>query len=156
MTEMSTRDLPQASALPKVRALVAAIRDGHDRDMRQAGEAAGLSTRHAHYYGLAATITLGLASAGERLEVTALGSELLATARGSLDERAVLRRAIADSLSVTSIAPDLVDEDGPTLEALTHRLIHAGLSAHTARRRASTLLSWRRYVLDPQVSLTDI
>jgi hypothetical protein len=153
---MSTRDLPQASALPKVRALVAAIRDGHDRDLRQAGEAAGLSARHAQYYGLAATITLGLARAGERLEVTPLGSELLATMRGSLEERAVLRRAIADSPSVTSIAPDLVDDDGPTLEALTHRLIHAGLSPQTARRRASTLLSWRRYVLDPQASLTDI
>ena len=150
---MSTRDLPQASALPKVRALVAAIRDGNDRDLRQAGEAAGLSARHASYYGLAATITLGLASTGERLEVTPLGSELLRTPRGSLEERAVLRRAIADSPSVTSIAPDLIDDEGPTMEALTHRLIHAGLSPQTARRRASTLLSWRRYALDPQASL---
>jgi hypothetical protein len=153
---MSTRDLPQASALPKVRALVAAIRDGNDRDLRQAGEAVGLSPRHARYYGLAATLTLGLASTGEHLELTAIGRELLATPPGSLDERAVLRRAIDESTSVTSIAPDLVDDDGPTIEALTHRLIHAGLSPQTARRRASTLLSWRRYVLDPQASLGDI
>lgn len=150
---MSTRDLPQASALPKVRALVAAIAAGHDASLRAAGAAAGLSARHASYYGLAATITLGLASVSERLELTALGHELLATPAGSLEERAVLRRAIADSPSVTSIAPDLVEEDGPSIEALTHRMVHAGLSPQTARRRASTLLSWRRYVLDPQVTL---
>jgi hypothetical protein len=151
----STRDLPQASAVPKVRELVAAIASGQDGSLREAGLAVGLSPRHAQYYGLAATLTLGLAATSERgsLVVTPLGRELLATRAQSLDERAILRRAIADSPSVISIAPDLVDERGPTSEALTHRLIHAGLSAQTARRRASTLLSWRRYVLDGQATL---
>lgn len=149
-----TRDLPQASSLPKVRKLVAAIAAGHDRSLTEAGAAAGLTPRHAGYYGLAATITLRLAARdGERLVLTPLGAELLATREDSLEERAVLRRAIAESESVTSIAPDLVDADGPMMEALTRRLVAAGLSEATARRRASTLLSWRRYVLDPQASL---
>lgn len=150
----TTRDLPQASSLETVRALLAAIAAGSDRDLRTAGEVAGLSPRHAHYYGTAAIDTLGLARLeGERLCITALGRALLATRARSLAERSVLARAIADSESITSIAPDLLDPDGPTAEALTHRLIHAGLSPATARRRASTLLSWRRYVLDRQTTL---
>lgn len=150
----STRDLPQASVLPKVRDVVAAIAAGHDADHRAAGVAAGLSPRHADYYGLAATITLGLATkTSKRLVTTALGRELLATPRASPAERAIFSRAIAESTSVTSIAPDLLDDSGPELEALTQRMVHAGLSRATARRRASTLLSWRRYVLDRQLVL---
>lgn len=150
-----TRDLPQASALPKVRRWLEAVSRGHDRSVRVAGEAAGLSARHAHYYGVAATVTLRLATIeATGIALTALGRELLATPERSLDERAVLRRAIAESESVASIAPDLLDDEGPTLRALTLRLVHAGLSEKTARRRASTLLSGRRYVFDPQAALT--
>ncbi len=149
-----TRDLPQASSLSKVRAFVAAIAAGHDGDLRDAGMAAGLSARHAAYYGLSATVTLALATKeGGRLRLTALGVELLGSPTGSLAERDTFRRAIADSISITSIAPDLVEPDGPTIEALTQRMIHAGLSPNTARRRASTLLSWRRYVFDRQGTL---
>lgn len=150
----ATRDLPQASSLAKVRELLAAIAAGHDRSLRDAGMSAGLSPRHADYYGIAATVTLGLAAMQrDRVALTPLGRELLATRPRTQAERQVLRRAIAESTSVTSIAPDLVDPEGPTMEALTQRLIHAGLSPATARRRASTLLSWRRYVLERQTVL---
>lgn len=154
MTADSTRDLPQASSLAKVRDLVAAVAAGHDGSVREAGLASGLSERHAHYYGIVATLTLALVetSAG-RLRPTAIGLELLATPEGSFEERAVLRRAIAESPSVTSIAPDLLDATGPEPEALTQRLVHAGLSLATARRRASTLLAWRRYVFERQARL---
>jgi hypothetical protein len=146
----STRDLPQASSLLKVRRVVAAVARGR-RSLRDAGVATGLSVRHADYYGLAATVTLGLVvEIAGRAQVTAIGTELLATREGSFEERAVLRRAILDSTSVTSIAPDLLDASGPEREALTHRLITAGLSPATAARRASTLATWRRYVLDRQ------
>lgn len=152
---MGTRELPQASSLAKVRELVAAIALGHDGSLRDAGRAVGLSPRHAQYYGLAATTTLGLAEhAGDRLRATALGAALLATPANSLEERAVWKRAIAESESVASIAHDLLEEVGPSIEALTQRLIHADLSPATARRRASTLLAWRRYVLDPQSTLS--
>ena len=85
--------------------------------------------------------------------MTPLGAELLGTPDGGFDERNVLRRAIAESQSVTSIAPDLIEPDGPSAEALTQRLITSGLSPATARRRASTLLAWRRYVLARQARL---
>lgn len=154
MSADSTRDLPQASSLATVRAFVAAVAAGHAGSRRDAGTAAGLSERHADYYGLAATVTLALVtSEGGSLRPTGLGEQLLATEAGSFEERAVLRRAIAESQSVTSIAPDLLDESGPEAEALTRRLVHAGLSPATARRRASTLLSWRRYVLERQAQL---
>ena len=154
MQSDSTRDLPQASSLPKVRAIVAAVAAGRNTSLREAGVAAGLSDRHASYYGLAATVTLGLVQSHEgRLRVTPLGAELLETPDGGLEERGVLRRAISESQSVTSIAPDLIEPDGPSAEALTQRLIVSGLSAATARRRASTLLTWRRYVLERQARL---
>ena len=153
--EALTRDLPTASSLPRLRDFVAAVAAGHDASMRVAGLAAGLSERHAAYYGLAASDTLRLVvRAGDgRLALTPLARELLATPRESHAERAVFRRAIADSPSITSIAPDLLDAEGPTAEALTHRLVHASLAANTAKRRASALLSWRRYALEPQGAL---
>lgn len=154
MSGESTRDLPQASSLPKVRALVAAVAAGQSGSLREAGVAAGLSERHAGYYGLAATLTLALVeSHGERLRVTPLGAELLATDEGGLEERGVFGRAISESQSVTSIAPDLIDAQGPSAEALTQRLVVSGLSPATARRRASTLLTWRKYVLERQARL---
>lgn len=150
----TTRDLPQASSLAKVRALVEAVAAGHDASLRAAGEASGLSPRHAAYYGAAASVTLGLVTTTEGgLVVTALGRALIETPAQSLAERDLFAHAIGDSTSITSIAPDLLDDDGPSREALTHRLFHAGLSAATAKRRASALLSWRRYVLAPQASL---
>jgi hypothetical protein len=149
-----TRDLPQASSLPKVRAFVRAVAAGKNASLRTAGVAAGLSARHADYYGLAATVTLGLAETHDgRLRVTALGSELLATPEGGYEERGVFRRAISESQSVTSIAPDLIEPEGPSVEALTKRLVVSGLSPATARRRASTLLAWRKYVLARQARL---
>lgn len=146
-----TRDLPQASSLAKVRELVDAAASGEHSSLREAARAIGLSTRHAGYYGAAATVTLGLLTSAGAL--TPVGRELVATAPRSLEERALFGRAIAESESVTSIAHDLLDGEGPTPEALTQRLVHAGLSEATARRRASTLLSWRRYVLERQASL---
>lgn len=149
----STRDLPQASSLLKVRRVVAAVARGR-RSVRDAGVATGLSVRHADYYGLAATVTLGLViEIDGHARLTVMGTELLATREGSFEERTVLGRAIRDSASVTSIAPDLLDEPGPEREALTHRLITTGLSPATAGRRASTLLTWRRYVLERQERL---
>jgi hypothetical protein len=148
-----TRDLPQASSLAKVRELVAAIASGHGSSLREAGAAVGLSPRHAQYYALAAIITLELVSRGERLAPTPLGEALLRTRPGSQEERAIFRSAIEKSVAITSIAPDLLDEDGPSAEALTQRLVHADLSPATAERRASTLLSWRRYALERQTDL---
>lgn len=153
MSAESTRDLPQASSLPTVRAFVAAVAAGKNESVQKAGVASGLSKRHAGYYGIAAIVTLGLVEQSDRLRVTNLGAELLATPTGSLAERDVFRRAITDSVSITSIAHDLLAPEGPTAEALAHRLLHAGLSEATAKRRASTLLTWRRYVLERQSQL---
>lgn len=149
-----TRDLPQANSLARVRELVAAVADGRDESLVEAGEAVGLSPRHARYYGGAASVTLPfLVVERDRVGVTPLGRDLLATAPRSHAERMIFRRAIVESPSVVSIAHDLLDPEGPTAQALTQRLIHAGLSPATAARRASTLLSWRRYVLERQMSL---
>ena len=148
----ATRDLPQASSLAKVRGLVEAVAAGHGASARAAGDAVGLSARHAAYYAAAASVTLGLvALGGRRLVLTESGRALLATPAGSLAERDALATVIRESTSIGSIAPDLLDGDGPSREALTRRLFHAGLSEATARRRASTLLSWRRYVQRPEV-----
>lgn len=150
-----TADLPQANSLAKVRAFVDIVASGRAAYANTAGAAIGLSPRHAAYYGTAARVTLRLLAATRgRLALTPIGFALVSTRPGSFEERSILARALRESESVTSIAPDLLDNEGPSREALTRRLGTTGLSEATAARRASTLLSWRRYVLDRQGTLS--
>lgn len=150
----ATADLPQANSLAKVRRLLAVVASGKAAYGATAGAAIGLSPRHSAYYAAAATVTLRLLEANEgRLTPTPRGEALLATRVGSFEERSIFAAALNESESVTSIAPDLLEAEGPSREALTARLVTAGLSPATAARRASTLLSWRRYVLDRQATL---
>jgi hypothetical protein len=100
----ATRDLPQASSLATVRDFVAAIAAGHDRDLREAGAHAGLSARHADYYGVAATVTLELARVGsDRLELTPLGRDLLATRARTHAELAALDEGLEMFLGLAPV-----------------------------------------------------
>lgn len=130
------------------------VGSGRATSVGAAGAAIGLSPRHAAYYGAAATATLRLLVAtGAGLALSQIGSVLATTGPGSFEERSVLARALRESESITSIAPDLIDKDGPSREALMRRLATTGLSDATAARRASTLMSWRKYVLERQATL---
>ena len=63
---------------------------------------------------------------------------------------------IDDSVTLGSLIPDLTKEPPPSLENVAERIVSAtGLSKATAERRASTLLSWRKRLRSPQLSLFD-
>lgn len=141
-----TLPIPQADALPKVRLVVEQLPTGVT--LAAAGRAAELTGRHVGYH-VAAAIALGLArrtAAG--VAVTALGRTLVATGRGSQEETATWRRAIAESPVLAAVAPSLLAPNPPDREALAARIAAAGaLAISTASRRAETLLRWRKYVL---------
>jgi hypothetical protein len=145
--------VPQADSLPKVRELVRAVAARRPVPIRDAGLAAGLSPRHAAYYGRAAE-TLGLIIGGDHAyEVSALGQQLLATEAGSETERAAFRDAFARS-PLMAIDPQLlVARYEPSREKLSSRIeTMTGLSWSTAHRRAGTLLAWREFMLaQPQL-----
>ena len=147
--------VPQADDLDKVRAVVDAVAAGA-RDSAEIASRTGFSTRHVEYRVRAAAL-LGLVRQGSvGMEVSPAGAALLRTRITSERERLLLLRAIDDSATLKSLAPDLNDEPPPSLEVLAERIeVATGLARSTAQRRASTLLTWRRRLRSPQLSLFD-
>ena len=143
--QVASVDIPQADRLPNFRRFALAIRDGI-RHVATLQEYLGVDARHFNYYRQAAEL-LGLVErrAGD-LHLTTLGEGLLASAEGSLDERAVFRQAIASADGLEPFASFFAGEDlsvnelGKRIEGL------CDLAPSTAKRRARTLWRWRRYV----------
>ncbi len=141
---ISKRDVPQADSLDLVRAVVDALASG---DMTPADVAitTRFSYRHVHYR-LHAARVLGLAKFVRNLAtLTELGAELVRTVRGTKEEREVLERAINESAVLHELAPGLLAQRVPDAAKLSQRLEKkTGLGAATARRRANSLLAWRK------------
>lgn len=144
--------VPQADSLPKVRELVQAVAARARASLRDAGLAAGLSTRHASYYGRAAeTLNLLESIDGDRYRLAELGHRLLETKPSSVQERAVFAEAIKQSEILNRVAPDLLRSEAWSRDALASRIeTIAAFSPSTAHRRAGTLLAWRTYLTDPE------
>ncbi|PRP92450.1 Mrr restriction system protein [Enhygromyxa salina] len=144
-----TIDIPQADRLAHLRRLALAIRDGvsHPATLQ---EYLGVDARHFNYYRHGAEL-LALAERDEQgLRITSLGERLLATAEGSLDERAVFRQAIAAAPPLAPFASLFAGESLTSAELARRIEALTGLSSSTARRRARTLLRWRRYLIGPE------
>ena len=106
---MSTKlQVPQAT-LYRVRSVVDAVARGASSP-EQVAVAVNASQRHA-LYGIASATALGLLAGGRQaLELTERGEELGRSARGSPEEAAVFRRAIAESPALGQLAPGLLSE----------------------------------------------
>ncbi len=151
--------VPQADRLDKIRTVLEAIRDGAATP-RLLEQVTGISARHIGYT-LAAARILGLVAEEETgpraLRITAEGSRLLQTGQGTRREAARWRQVIERNESIRRLAPQLLDQKGPTTEELTRRIQElTNLSPATARRRAQALISWRaciREAEDPAMSL---
>lgn len=151
---MKGTDIPQADNLDAVRIAVAAVADGA-LELPELAARTGFSTRHAGYRVLAAVI-LGLVEPeGKGFRVTFEGRRLLTTEEAGIDERDCFAAAILGSPVIAEVAPGLLDKDGPTRDEITDNIARAaGLAPTTARRRAGTLLSWRRRLgVDPSSPL---
>lgn len=145
---MRPRDVPQANSLGRIRLVLNALAEG-ERDVQRIAKRTKISARHVQYALQSARI-LGLAVGST---VTDLGARLLATSTRSQTERDVVRRAIESSNTLSLIASDLFSETPPDQSTLARRIAKlSGLSGSTAKRRAQTLLSWRRQLLTPLLS----
>lgn len=149
MTRLESTAVPQADDLDKVRAVVTAVGDGVIDPVAMAAHT-GYSLRHVEYR-LRAARSLGMVDGAE---VTAEGRTLLATARGSEEERLVYRTALARCIAFETLAPDLFDRTPPSRDELASRIVAStAMAESTARRRASTLLAWRRRLASRQLDL---
>lgn len=103
---------------------------------------------HRHVsYALRAAETLGLVSAEG--DLTELGKALANTFPRSHAERHLFRHAAAGSELLRTIMPDVLSETAPPRELVVARLLErTTLGAATAARRATDLLSWRRYLVE--------
>lgn len=134
--------IPQASDLARVRWVLSAISEGEHATAALA-ERANVTPRQVSY-AIAAARILGWLGGPEGLSLTSSGMALLSTAPGTDAERSAYRRAITASEPISQIAPDLLTQQGPSVEELSARILsRTVLSEPTARRRAQTLLAWR-------------
>ncbi|WP_437774297.1 hypothetical protein [Sorangium sp. So ce1097] len=148
---LRSAEIPQADNLANVRRVLEALADGAAA-REQIAEQTGISLRHVGY-ALAAARVLGWLD--DDASITPAGRALLAVPAGTPDERAHLRRAIFACDVVKEVAPDLFEPAAPTTAALARRIFRftAGIGKETARRRAQTLLAWRKQVLEQQLPL---
>ena len=144
---ITKKDVPQADSLGLVRDIVDALAGG-DTTPADIAMTTGFSYRHVHYR-LHAARVLGLAKFVRNLAtLTERGVELSRAGSGTRQERGVLERAINESTILRQLAPGLLGARPPDHAKLTLRLeTKTGLSTSTARRRARSLLAWRRSVL---------
>jgi predicted ATPase len=143
-------DVPQANSLAKAREVTRAVRDGAT-SVERIGEKTHLSTRHADYYLQAARVLDWIAVEGNRWRVTDRGAELLRARPGSPAEASVFAESIRQSRTIQQLAPALLAERSPSVEAIAANIMETvGLAGATALRRAKTLLSWRKQALAPQ------
>jgi predicted ATPase len=156
--KLRSSDLPQANELEKLRLVVDAVRQGAGTT-REVGEETGISPRHVNYY-LSAGRVLGFLARGSRLgglRLTTAGLSLAKTTRRSTHEHEIFISAVQDSAVVKAVASKLLSERGPSAAEITERIVHlGGLSATTAARRASCLMSWRQQLVkshDVQLTL---
>jgi hypothetical protein len=114
-----SHQIPQADNLDDVRRVIAGVADGATPP--QISERTEISARHVSY-ALQAARTLGWLAPADKLEVTDLGRELLATAPGGLEERDCFRRSITESDVLKGLAPELLAPATPSRDDLTARI----------------------------------
>ena len=140
---MRAVDIPQADSLSRIRELVQAVQFGAV-DSARLQKVMSLHPRHVGYHLHAARVLNWVVKGDEGVEVTDLGTRLIATAPGSQEERALYRESISNSEYLQAIAPNLLDDAEPEQDLLSLRIQEvADIAPATARRRASTLLRWR-------------
>lgn len=150
------QDVPQANSLDKIRCVVDTVAAGVSESTEML-ERTELSIRHLNYY-LAAAHSLGLLEKGPGWgRVTELGKRLIASATRSERESQIFREAVRRSSVVQAVYPGLLGAEEPSIGDVASRIeALTGLSTSTATRRAETLLTWRKRLVERQLSLFDL
>lgn len=113
----------------------------------------GLEQRHVNY-AAQASILLGLAErVGEQFALTPSGRKLANSERQSEEERQFLLQAVQESADLRALTPNLLRSRPPTKAELASQLERvSGLGRGTAEHRAAMLLSWRKRLLQQELS----
>ena len=149
MASLNSRDVPQSDSLDRIRRVVAAVSQGAGAAAEIAA-ATSISLRHVHYALNSARVLGWVREAHGAWAATTTGTELLARPPDTKTEREWLARSLEASKVVQKIAPGLLGPDEPSLKSLAQRIHRlSGLAPDTAKRRAQTLLAWRRDILAP-------
>lgn len=145
---MTKFDAPQADRLDLMRRVIESVGTGLQATKAIAA-ATHLTERYVRY-ALQAARQLGLLQASdEGHQLIAPATRLLATPRGSRAERAVLVEQLRGSETFAPLAGTLLGDRCPSrLQIAELLLADSDASLSTALRRASTLLAWRRYLVD--------
>lgn len=144
---LTSRDIPQAPRLQRVRAVVDAVAAGK-RNADAIAKRTRMKRRDALLHVAAATRALGLlAREGKGYRLTRLGTELSETERDSEEERSVLVRAVRRSAVLKEWAGNLLAKRAPTIDRLVRRARKAGLGERAALQRAEAVLRWREQLL---------
>lgn len=151
---MRGSDIPQTDDLKRVVQVVQALAGGA-ASVADVAAAVGLSERHAAYALNAARI-LDLASDRDgSWTLRARGRELAQAQPAELRSR--LQQAVSESRTLQRLAPALLDGAAPDEERLVRDLgALTRLSETTRRRRARTLLAWRRQLRDGELPLPPV
>jgi predicted ATPase len=142
-------EIPGTFRLEHIRAVVQGVADGtgNSSELRQSMD---LSPRHVSFAVGAARMLGWIRGDAKGWKMTKAGRILLAAPRDSDEEARTFEAAIRKSKDVRQIAPDLLVDEGPSFDELTHRISEfTGMAEASAKRGARVLLSWRRQALEP-------
>ena len=151
---MKGSDVPQADSLDKLRAVLEVVVADPRVSSQALERKTELSSRHVSYH-LAALRTLGLLVPSEDAQlVTPRAHALVRTRRGSRAEASTWQSIIESSEVIRALAPGLFSDRTFRKDAVARRIQReAGLSPTTAKRRATTLASWRTKLVEDQLPL---
>ena len=135
--------IPQTVNMRWVREVIRAVGQGCRNKASVIGRTSA-SERHA-YYTIHTTISLGFIREGLRgFELTARGVQFESAVPGSREESDLIAAGLQSSEVVHAIAPDLMTDNPPGLNAIAEQIVRlAGLKRETARRRAQSLIGLR-------------
>ena len=134
---MKAVDVPQADSLSRIRELVQTVQFGAT-DTARLQKVMTLHPRHVGYHLHAARVLGWLCKDDEEWAVAPLGAELVKTAPGSQEERAIYRKSIEASEYLQKIAGNLLADEEPEQDLLSLKIQEvAGIAPATARRRAA-------------------
>lgn len=140
-------NVPQASSLYRIRAVVDAIVEG-DRSVQQIAKRTHLEPRQVSYALHSARVLGWLRFDESGCWLSDAGAHFLASAPDTGEEQLRFRQAIEQSSYLAEFAQGLVSPKELSVELLARQLArYAPLSKNTAARRAQTLLSWRSQAL---------
>lgn len=147
---IKSTDIPQANRLSYIRAVVGQLREGVSSPS-EIHKNTGVPVREVSYAIHAARI---LNFISDERKVRRLGVALIESENGSSNEIEIFASAIKSSI-IIQIVPELLSKEEISQSEIAREIrSKTSLSEETSKRRAGTLIAWRRGILGKTASTT--